>query len=89
MKTNLMKGVGLLCALGILGLVWIAGTKAQPAAGQTGSPSVTTNWVGCLVVGRGDAFDNMTRGPFPTPMRQVQIGLRSDGVVVWREAETR
>jgi hypothetical protein len=89
MKTNLLKGVGLLSALMVLGLVWIAGTRAQPAAGGAKSSLVTTNWIGCLVVGKNDTVDSMARGLHPTTMNQVQIGLRSDGVVVWRDAETK
>ena len=89
MKANLLKGAGLLGALALFGLVWIAGTKAQPAAGGRNSSLVTTNWIGCLVVGKRDPIDNMARGFFPSAVQQVQIGLRSDGVVVWRNAETK
>jgi hypothetical protein len=87
MKTNL--GLGLLSALAITGLVWIAGTRAQSAGGAPNSSLITTNWIGCLVVGKGDPFDKMARGAHPTTMDQVQIGLRSDGVVVWRDAGAR
>jgi hypothetical protein len=89
MKANLLKGVGLFSALVVFGLVRIAGTRAQPAAGGSNSSMVTTNWIGCLVVGKGDPIDSIARGPFPTPLHQVQVGLRSDGVVVWRQAETK
>jgi hypothetical protein len=30
-------------------------------------------------------MDNIARGPHPTIVREVEIGLRSDGVVVWRD----
>lgn len=92
MKTNLLKGVGLLGALAVFGLVWIAGSRAQPAAGGSNLSLVTTNWIGCLVVGKPDPVDSMARGNqgvFPTSVNQVQIGLRSDGVVVWRAAGIR
>ncbi|HWC61565.1 MAG TPA: hypothetical protein VHC44_17875 [Verrucomicrobiae bacterium] len=92
MKTNLLKGVGLLSVLAVLGVVWIAGIKAQPVAGGSSSSLITTNWVGCLVVGKPDPVDNMARGTqglFPAAVHQVQIGLRSDGVVVWRNAENQ
>jgi len=89
MKTNLLKGAGLLSALVVLGLVWVAGTRAQSAAAGAKSSLATTNWIGCLVVGRDEAMDRMARGLHPTTMQQVQIGLRSDGVVVWRDAESK
>jgi len=92
MKTNLLKGIGLLSALMVFGLVWIAGTRAQPASGGLNSSLATTNWIGCLVVGKPDPVDSMARGNqglFPTSVNQFQIGLRSDGVVVWRAAGIR
>ena len=89
MKTNLTKGVALLSALSIFGLGWIVALKAQPIAGTANPSSFTTNWLGCLVVGKGDPMDNIVRGPSPTTMRQVEIGLRSDGVVVWQNAENK
>jgi len=88
MRTTLLKGWGLLAALALGGLLWISGTKAQPASGAPKSSLITTNWIGCLVVGKNDALDNMARGLHPMTMNQIQIGLRSDGVVVRREAET-
>jgi len=89
MKTNLSKWVALFSVLAIFGLGWIMAMKAQPIAGTSNPSMVTTNWIGCLVVGKGDSMDNMVRGPFPTTMRQVEVGLRSDGMVVWRRAETK
>jgi hypothetical protein len=89
MKIKLSKGVGLLSVLAVLGLVWIAVTKAQPAAGGSNSSLMTTNWIGCLVVGKGDSMDAIARGLFPTALPQIQIGLRSDGVLVWRNVETK
>ena len=89
MKANLLKGVGLLSALAIIGLVWTAGTRAQSAGGAPNCSLITTNWIGCLVVGKGDPIDKMARGAYPTTMDQVQIGLRSDGVVVWRDGGIR
>ena len=81
MSANILKIVGLVIALVACGAVWIVGMHAQQ------SPvSLTTKWTGCLVVGGQDATDNITRQPFPTTVREVEIGLRSDGVVVWRDA---
>jgi hypothetical protein len=84
MKTKLLKGAGLLAAVAIFGLVCMTRSKAQPANQSIGP--VTTNWVGCLVVGKNDPLDQIARGLFPSSVQQVQIGLRSDGVVIWRSA---
>lgn len=89
MRTNLSKGWGLLAALALGGMLWISGTRAQSAGGVPKASLVTTNWIGCLVVGKADFVDNMARGLHPTAVQQVEIGLRSDGVVVWRNSETR
>lgn len=82
MKANLLKIAAL--TLGLTTLIYIFRIHAQPATVQ--SASVTTNWVGCLVVGKDDAIDRIARGPFPTSVGGVEIGLRSDGIVVWRDA---
>ena len=87
METRLLKGVGLIAALAVVGLVWLARLKAQPAAGAPKASLVTTNWIGCLVVGKSDFVDNMARGLHPSTVQEVQIGLRSDGAVVWRDDE--
>jgi hypothetical protein len=87
MRAKLLKGAGLLAAVAAFGLVCMTRSKAQPTANQP-ITSATTNWVGCLVVGKKDSVDQMG-GIFPSPVRQVQIGLRSDGVVIWRSAPTK
>lgn len=69
-----------------LGATCMIGVRAQQSAKNATSPAVTTNWVGYLVAGRSDPHDPITANPFPTVVRQVEIGLRSDGVVIWREA---
>jgi len=84
MRAKLLKGAGLVAVVAAFGLVCITGSRAQPTANQS-TTSVTTNWVGCLVVGKKDPLDQMG-GIFPSPVQQVQIGLRSDGVVIWRSA---
>jgi hypothetical protein len=76
--------VGTLVALG---LVCISNSKGQTAA--PGRPSATINWTGCLVVGQRDPIDQIARGAYPTTVQQVEIGLRSDGVVVWRKAAAK
>ena len=80
MKAKLLKVAALM--LGLAVLVYIFRIRAQPAPNQ--SASITTNWVGCLVVGNNEIIDRIARGPFPTAVQHVEIGLRSDGVVVWR-----
>jgi hypothetical protein len=42
----------------------------------------TVNWVGCPVYGEADGSDRWT-------LISHQIGLRSDGVVVWKRKEDR
>lgn len=70
----------------VLGLICIVGVRAQQTAHNSSSSSVTTNWVGCLVAGQTDPADRITWNSSPTVIRQVELGLRSDGVVIWREA---
>jgi hypothetical protein len=100
MKANLVKIVGSTIGLLALGSICIIGVRAQQSTagtcvpspvkrvgiGSVGSGSVSTNWVGCLVAGRTDTMDKITPGPFPKIFGQVEIGLRSDGVVIWRAA---
>jgi hypothetical protein len=86
MKTHLAKIVGIPIALLALGTIGILGVHAQQRSSILSSSTVTTNWVGCVVVGRNDDLDRITPNPSPTVIRQVEIGLRSDGVVVWRAA---
>ena len=69
-------------ALVILGPVALLTLRAQP---NSGALPVTTKWVGYLVVGQTDKLDRITPEPSPTTVREVEIGLRSDGVVIWRE----
>ena len=71
-----------------LGVVALAGLLLVKLNGQQnnrpGATPVTTNWVGSLVVGKEDVIDRLAPGPHPQCESQVQLGLRSDGVVVWR-----
>jgi len=71
-----------LAALGAIGIVRVPG---QQKSGNPRLTAVTTNWVGCLVIGQRDSVDPISPGPAPAVVGQVEIGLRSDGVVVWRE----
>jgi hypothetical protein len=83
MKTRLLKLAGLAIALVVLCSIALVTVHAQQGASKSGAAS--TNWVGYLVVGQNDKIDRITSYPAPTTMRQVEIGLRSDGIVIWRE----
>jgi hypothetical protein len=83
MKSKLVKIAGLTAVLAF-GLVCIVKIHAQQTMSTPGAPPTTTNWIGYLVVGKSDSTDRIARGLFPTTVRQVEIGLRSDGVVLWR-----
>ena len=84
MKSNWLKVIGLSAALVVLGAVWVVELLAQPSMNKPSVASLTTKWVGVMVVGKDDAMDPIAPGPHPSVVREVQIGLRSDGVVVWR-----
>jgi len=69
-------------------LMVVAIFKAFGQAGnQSKTPPMTTNWLGSLVIGAEERLDTIAgRGPFPVCDRSVELGLRSDGVVVWRRS---
>ncbi len=73
-------------AVALAGLVWIISAHGQHTSSGSSSSGITTNWVGYLVAGRNDTIDRISPGTPPTIVREVEIGLRSDGVLVWREA---
>jgi hypothetical protein len=82
MKTTFLQRLG----IGVVGLA-LAGACLVSIHAQSGSAATanrTTNWLGYVVVGM-DAPDLVEHGPYPRAERGVQIGLRSDGVVVWRK----
>jgi hypothetical protein len=59
-----------------------AQAQDKPVATQ-----ISTNWVGGLVIGKREKGDPIAgRGMFPHADADIEIGLRSDGVVVWRNA---
>jgi len=86
MKTNVLKSVAAIAGLSALALVCTVGVRAEQEKGAPGTRVVSTNWVGCLVSGTDDNFDSIAPGPHPTAKREIEIGLRSDGVVIWRRA---
>ncbi|HLX69982.1 MAG TPA: hypothetical protein VKV04_10185 [Verrucomicrobiae bacterium] len=82
MRTKFFKAAGVVAVLAFC--VFLFRTHAQSISGN--SNSVTTNWIGCLVVGKDDTIDRLAPGPHPTTVGSIEIGLRSDGLVVWRPA---
>jgi hypothetical protein len=86
MKMKFFKAAGFVVALAAsLGSAYVAGVHAQQSTTAPGGSSAATNWIGYLVVGQSDTIDPIAiNGPHPTVARQVEIGLRSDGTVVWR-----
>lgn len=86
MKAISSKALGLTLSLLVLASIWIIGLRAQQAGGKSGSSAVTTNWVGYLVTGQTDTSDRITPYPSATVVREIELGLRSDGVVIWRAA---
>ncbi len=75
----------MIAALVIFSSAYFAGVRGQQSSTKSAAPPATTNWTGYLVVGRNDTTDAIAiGGPHPTVARHVEIGLRSDGVVVWR-----
>jgi hypothetical protein len=86
MRAKFPKIIGSTILILALGSLCIMCVRAQQTASNSSSSAVTTNWVGYLVAGRSDLSDRITPDPSPTVSHHVEIGLRSDGVVMWREA---
>jgi hypothetical protein len=54
---------------------------------KASGPQLRTNWVGGLVIGKKEIGDRIAGNRlFPQTDAEIEIGLRSDGVVVWRKA---
>ena len=85
MKANYLKASAVLVALVFGASVWIRpGVQAQEKAAAA---QITTNWVGGLVVGKKEMGDPIAGNHlFPQADGEIEIGLRSDGVVIWRKA---
>ena len=83
MRHKLLKPTAVLGGTAALVLLCCFGVKAQQND-QSSKPSLTTNWMGCLVIGSDESIDSIARGQHPTTQPQIEIGLRSDGVVIWR-----
>lgn len=86
MKAKFGKSVIAIAGAMAVSLGCIVGLHAQPSSPTPAKPTLETNWVGCLVVGGNDTIDAIAvGGPHPTVKSEVEIGLRSDGVLVWRK----
>ena len=75
-------GTGAICVLA-LGQINSQQNQSKPT-----TPPLATNWIGYVVFGAEDSMDRIAPKPgvFPTTNPEVEIGLRSDGIVVWRRA---
>jgi hypothetical protein len=81
-----MKRTRIKMAAGLAVLILAYLFCVRPRA-QAPDKSENTNWMGYLVVGKKESFDPIAgRKPYPEASTRVQIGLRADGVVVWRNA---
>ena len=67
------------------GLLYVALSARTDAQGQPTADAAKTNvmWLGNVVYGKEVA--GVVGGPFPHAQAGVEIGLRADGVVVWRK----
>jgi hypothetical protein len=67
------------------GLLYVALSARTDAQGQPNVNAGKTNvtWLGSVVYGKEAA--GVVGGPFPQAQEGIEIGLRSDGVVVWRK----
>jgi RNA polymerase subunit RPABC4/transcription elongation factor Spt4 len=85
MRDQILKTAG--AALVSVAAISLLSIHAQENRQNTGSSSLTTNWLGSVVVGKVDSADAIAQGPYPQCAQEFQLGLRSDGVVVWRRAK--
>jgi hypothetical protein len=86
MNTKQLKLAAFFAAL-VLAVIIGAGQGIHAQEKPEPSP-LTTNWIGGLVVGKRETGDPIAgRGLFPHVEGDVELGLRSDGVVVWRKAQ--
>ena len=86
MKIGFINGVGVLCAVVTLWSLYLSRLHGEENTRNTPLSLVTTNWAGYLVVGENDTADRVSLAPSPRVIQQVEIGLRSDGLVTWRAA---
>jgi hypothetical protein len=81
MTNKVLKSAGLTVALAAFGAVCMMSIKAQQ------DKSLPINWIRCVVSGRQNNIDpRILPGISPTADQRVELGLRSDGIVVWRRS---
>lgn len=85
MRKQILKTT--IAALAAVMAIWLLRVNAQENKRNHGNPMIATNWLGCIVVGGQDSMDAIGHGLYPQCAQQFQLGLRSDGVVVWRLAK--
>lgn len=87
MKTRLHKTVQVAAVVGGIAALGAGQINSQQNRSNPATQHLTTDWVGSVVYGTEESMDRIApKGVFPTANPEVQIGLRSDGVVVWRKA---
>src|SRR6476646_4131955 len=93
MKTNVLKISMPIVVVVVAVFAYAVGLHAQQQQqqsrpkSQAPSLALTTNWLGYLVVGESENLDPMPGlGPYPKALADLQIGIRSDGVLVSRKA---
>jgi hypothetical protein len=84
---NKIPGMTAIAGLAVAASIWFLSVRAQETQRGQAARTITTNWLGCVVVGKPDSVDAIGQGPFPQCAQQFQLGLRSDGVVVWRSSK--
>jgi hypothetical protein len=82
MKSKVLAVTGVIAAS--VASFWLISLHAQQRQSTPANPALSTNWVGYLVLGEEESLDQISRGPHPVAKPEVEIGLRNDGVVVWR-----
>jgi hypothetical protein len=89
MKPKFSKVIVLSAVSLVAVFAYVAVVRAQQSKSnaKSAAASITTNWVGYLVAGRNDTVDSIAvGGPHPTVMGHLEIGVRSDGLLVCRNA---
>jgi hypothetical protein len=84
MKRNVLKFAGTAAAVAVFAAWSIVGTRAQSKSTPSTS-ALSTNWLGSVVIGKEETADRIARGAYPKADTRYELGLRSDGVVVWRK----
>ena len=83
MKSKTLIGTATALAVACGAWLCVNGQDTKPSS-PTSAQTVTTNWVGYLVIG-SDSIDMVGYGPDTGVALSVQVGLRSDGIMIWRK----